>query len=81
MLAQLVSIGNSKGIRIPAALLRQYNLSDAVELVPGKDEIIIRPVSARPRLGWDAAFAVMHERGEDALLIDESLDMEEWEWK
>jgi antitoxin MazE len=81
MFARLVSIGNSKGVRIPAALLRQYNLIDEVELVPGKDEIIIRPVTSKPRQGWDAAFMAMHERGDDNMLIDDSLDMGEWEWK
>ena len=29
-----------------------------------------------PRKGWDKAFALMHERGEDALLIDDGLDLE-----
>lgn len=80
MLAQLVSIGNSKGIRIPAALLRQYGLSDTVELLPGKEEITIRPVKAKPREGWDQSFAAMHATGDDALLIDEMLDQEDWEW-
>jgi antitoxin MazE len=80
MLAQLVSIGNSKGVRIPATLLRQYNIQEEVELLPGKDVIVIRPVSRKPREGWDQAFATMHERGEDRLLLDDSLDLEGWEW-
>jgi antitoxin MazE len=80
MLAQLVSIGNSKGVRIPAALLRQYNITEAVELISQKDEIVIRPVTRKPREGWDQAFAAMRERREDTLLIDDTLDMEEWEW-
>lgn len=80
MLAHLVSIGNSKGIRIPATLLRQYGIQDEVELLPGKDEIVIRPVSRKPREGWDKAFALMGERQEDSLLIAETLDLEEWEW-
>jgi antitoxin MazE len=77
MFTHLVTIGNSKGIRIPTALLRQYNISDTAELIPGKDEIVIRPVSSKPREGWDKAFAAMHERGEDTLLIDDTLDLEE----
>jgi antitoxin MazE len=81
MHAHLISIGNSKGIRIPSALLRQYNMQDEVEICPGKDEIIIRPVTRSPREGWDRAFAAMHEIGDDALLIDDSLDLETWEWK
>ena len=80
MLAHLVSIGNSKGIRIPATLLRQYGIQDEVELLPGKDEIVIRPVSRKPREGWDKAFALMNERREDSLLITETLDLEGWEW-
>ena len=80
MLAQLVSIGNSKGVRIPAALLRQYGLSDTVELLPGKDEITIRPVRGKPREGWDQAFSAMHEVGDDTPLIDEMFDQEDWEW-
>lgn len=80
MLAQLVSIGNSKGVRIPAALLRQYGLSDTVELLPGKDVIVIRPVKAKPREGWDQAFSAMHAAGDDKLLIDDGVDPEDWEW-
>jgi len=80
MLAHLVSIGNSKGIRIPATLLRQYNIQEDVELVPGENEIIIRPISRKPREGWGDAFKLMHGRGDDVLLVDDVLDGEEWEW-
>jgi antitoxin MazE len=81
MHAHLISIGNSKGIRIPSALLRQYNMQDEVEICPGKDEIIIRPITRTPREGWDCAFAAMHSNGDDELLIDDSLDLEAWEWR
>jgi antitoxin MazE len=81
MLAKIVSIGNSKGIRIPATLIRQYHLQDHVEIIPGKDEIFIRPLAKKPREGWSEALAVMHRRGEDALLVDDLLDSEELEWK
>jgi antitoxin MazE len=81
MFATIISIGNSKGIRIPAPLLRQYHIQDQVEIISGKDEIIIRPVVKKPREGWGEALAVMHQRGEDALLIDDFLDVEELEWK
>lgn len=80
MLAQIVSIGNSKGVRIPAALLRQYGLSDTVELLLGKDEISIRPVRGKPREGWEQAFSAMHAAGDDTLLLDDVLDQEAWEW-
>lgn len=81
MHAHIISIGNSKGIRIPSTLLRQYKMQDEVEICPGKDEIIIRPISRTPREGWDNAFAAMHVNGDDVLLIDETLDLEVWDWK
>jgi len=81
MLAHVISIGNSRGIRLPASMLRQYNISEEVELLPGKGEIIIRPLARKPREGWNEAFAAMHARGEDELLIDDALDLEAWEWK
>jgi antitoxin MazE len=81
MQSHIISIGNSKGVRLPATLLRQCNITDEVELVAGSNEIIIRPVTKSPRAEWGKAFALMHERGEDILLIDDALDMEEWEWK
>lgn len=83
MHAQLISIGNSKGVRLPASLLRQYQITDAVELLPGKDEIIIRPASRTARQDWDSAFAAMHTNNDDTLLLDDTanLTMEDWEWK
>lgn len=81
MHAQVISIGNSKGIRLPATLLRQCNIHNEVELVAGKDEIIIRPVLKAARCDWERHFAEMHARGEDLLLIDDMLDPEELEWK
>jgi antitoxin MazE len=81
MQSHIISIGNSKGIRLPATLLRQCNITDEVELLAGRDEIIIRPVIKTTRADWAKAFSLMHERGEDKLLIDDGLDMEEWEWK
>ena len=81
MHAHLISIGNSKGIRIPAALLRQYKLQDEVEICPGKGEIIIRPIIRKAREGWGSAFAAMHLNDDDALLIDDGLDLEACEWK
>ncbi len=80
MRAQIVAIGNSKGIRIPAALIRQYHIQDQVEIIPGKDEILIRPVTKKPREGWSEALSAMHRRGEDALLMDDMPDPEELEW-
>lgn len=83
MKTKLVPIGNSKGVRIPSAILKQCDFENQVELEVDKDKIIIKPVKHIPRGGWEKAFKLMHERKEDLLLIEESIDskMEAWEWK
>lgn len=82
MKAKLVSIGNSKGIRIPMAVLKQCNIGNEVDLKVEKEKIIIKPAKTSAREGWNDAFRVMHEKKDDALLLDETIDlMENWEWK
>jgi antitoxin MazE len=81
MEVSIIKIGNSKGIRLSKALIERYNIKDSVELVPEKDQIIIKPLT-KPRRNWDTAFREMNANGDDQLLIsdvfeDESLD----EWK
>ena len=71
MKAKIVSIGNSKGIRIPKVLLKQFNIHDQVEFEIEEEHMVIKPAKSKPREGWDKAFKVMHERLDDALLIDE----------
>lgn len=76
----LISIGNSKGIRLPKALIEQYGLQDSIELILEKGFIILRP-RKKIREGWEKAFSKMHEQGDDKLLIDDVFneeDFEEW---
>ena len=49
MLTTLVSIGNSRGIRIPKPLLSESGLSDEVELQVKKGEIRILAAPAKSR--------------------------------
>lgn len=82
MRTKLVSIGNSKGIRIPTAILKQCKIGNEVDLEVEKEKIVIRPVKTMPRDGWNDVFRPMHEKKDDALLLDENIDlMEIWEWK
>lgn len=82
MKAQVIPIGNSRGVRIPKTLLELCHIQNAVNLTVKGETIFIRPVKRHPRAGWEAAFRRMHERGEDRLLIPDSLDLdfESWEW-
>ncbi len=84
MRANIVRIGNSRGIRIPKALLEQCRLGSTVDLDVENGNLVIRPAET-PRLGWDDAFRRMAERGDDELLDREELrasqwDDTEWEW-
>ena len=44
-------IGNSRGIRLPASLLRRYQIEDAVLVEEGADSITLRPKQTK-KLSW-----------------------------
>lgn len=67
MKTNIIRIGNSKGIRLPKAVLEQCRLHDEVELEVKDDRIIVRPAQA-PRRGWNQAFSRMAKKGDDTLL-------------
>ena len=58
METRLIPIGNSYGIRIPIAMVRQFNLDQcAINLIAKKDGILISPVANVPALEeWDKLF-------------------------
>jgi antitoxin MazE len=77
----IVSIGNSKGIRLSKTLLEKYNFRDKVELILEKGYIILKP-KAEPRKGWERAFKKMHESGDDKPLMNDVFEDENFEeWK
>ena len=85
MRTKLVPIGNSRGIRVPRAVLQQCGFEEEIELEVKKDHLVIRPVS-NARAGWDEAFRKMAENGDDQLLDEEAAhtetdwDRTEWKW-
>jgi len=82
MKVSIVSIGNSKGIRIPKSILGQCNFNEAAELEVENNTLVIKPIKKKVREGWAKAFKEMHERKDDLLLLDDSvdIDMKDWEW-
>jgi antitoxin MazE len=81
MEVSIIKIGNSKGFRLTKTILERYNITDKIELILEKGQIILRPIS-EPRKGWDKAFQKMHENGDDHLLIDDVFEDENFdEWK
>ncbi len=81
MIAKVIKIGNSKGIRIPNQILKDMNIENQVELIisDSKDEIILKPIH-RVREGWSESFKKMRSESADKLVIDDSLDLKDWEW-
>lgn len=75
MRMDIIKIGNSKGIRLPQAVLKQCGIESKVELEIQDDYIIIKPVKT-PRQGWAEAFNLMHRNNDDSLLIPEEIDNE-----
>lgn len=80
MNVSLISIGNSRGIRLPKTILEKYNIQDSIELILEKGYIILKPAT-KARKGWDKAFKKMHENGDDKLFVSDVFkdeDFEEW---
>ncbi len=80
MQLSIIQIGNSKGLRISKTILERYQITDKVEMILEKGQIVLRPI-AEPRKGWDKAFKKMHEEGDDQLLMNdvfEDEDFDEW---
>lgn len=80
---RIVRIGNSRGIRIPKALLDASNLPDEVELHAEPGRLVVQAVH-HPRRGWADAAKRLRARTGDRLLDEPAsthFDREEWEWR
>jgi antitoxin component of MazEF toxin-antitoxin module len=59
-------IGNSRGIRLPAGMLRKYHISDTVLVEEKSDEIVLRARRAtRQKLSWEETAKAMAAAKED----------------
>lgn len=77
-------IGNSRGIRIPAAIIEACGVGEAIDMRIEGDTLV--PYAVRhPREGWSEAFAAASPSREDPLLIPDApsnaFDDEEWTWE
>ena len=83
MKINLISIGNSKGIRIPSSVIKQCGLGDELDMRVENGIIMLAPVRG-VREGWNAAFEKMAAAGDDAPLLPDALendfDAEGWTW-
>jgi antitoxin MazE len=84
MVTKIVPIGNSRGVRIPKAMLEHCGFGEEVELQAKNGALILRPVKA-PRARWTGAFMQMAAAGDDHLVHEDApiatkFDTEEWQW-
>ena len=82
MKSKIISIGNSKGVIIPASFMKELGLTDAVEMEVVENTLIIRPIS-NARFGWEERIvqAAQRDNPKDRLpefFRDENL--EDWTW-
>jgi antitoxin MazE len=83
MKASIRKIENSQGIILPKEVIERCKLQEEVEITVSDDQIIIQAPKSK-RASWEAAFkkAAGKEEGvlDDADLIQNDWDKEEWEW-
>ena len=80
--AEIVSIGNSKGLRIPKPIREEVGLEGEVTLTVSEGALIVRPKRA-PRADWRERFAQARPTGREPLLIPDNLGTafdSEWTW-
>ncbi len=83
METRLIQIGNSRGIRIPKALVEAAGLDTPLRLRVVDSGLLIERAD-NPREGWAEAARELRDRGESGLLDDPSptaFDASEWEWE
>lgn len=83
MKVELVRIGNSRGIRIPKALIEECGFGDTVEIRVERGRLVITR-DRKAREGWDEAFRRAGSSADDELLLDglppNEFDLKEWKW-
>jgi antitoxin MazE len=86
MRLKLVQIGNSRGLRIPTAWIRQYHWTEEVEAELTEAGIVLKPAEV-VREGWEDRFqsAGSTADGVDPELTDwdaarSRFDEDEWTW-
>ncbi len=78
---KIVSIGNSKGVRIPKALLEEANMVGDVVLSYEANQIVISSAQ-RVREGWEVSFAKSPQDDDHDLQAFRDIDIvgEETDW-
>ena len=84
MKIDIVQIGNSKGIRIPKAILKQCGFTSNAELHVEDDKIIVIPIKGSIREGWERKFKKSaiskDDTAHDIQTFSNEFDLKDWQW-
>jgi len=81
MKVQIVRIGNSRGVRLPKAVIEQAGLTEEVDLEVRGSTVVIT-ATKRVRAGWaDAAHALAATDGSGLLDPETRTHFDEGEWR
>lgn len=68
---KLIAIGNSRGIRLPKTLLRQYGWSEFIVMEEAEDGVFLR-ARDQGKLSWEETYRAMAAAAEDWSDLDET---------
>ena len=83
METNIINVGNSKGIIIPAKILKLLGIKDKVQVIVEGNNMIIKPLKPNLRAGWDAQFKNAESLSNNPSLIPdvfEDEDFDDWTW-
>ncbi len=83
MEANIIKVGNSKGIIIPSKFLKLIGLNDKVNIAVEDDKIVIEPLKKESRINWDKMFSKSDSKKDKDILIPDVFEDEsfgEWTW-
>ena len=84
-MTMLTQIGNSKGIRIPKAIIKQAHLEDVeLDFEVIENGLLIKPLVNTPRKNWEKNILEKNnQNSKDEGLLEDLLndnDLEKFEW-
>ena len=86
-MTMLTKIGNSQGIRIPKALIKEAHLENVeIDLEVVENGLLLKPIKKSARENWEEDIKQVLEKNknkkDDALLEDflNDSDLEDYEW-
>ncbi|MGA9045164.1 AbrB/MazE/SpoVT family DNA-binding domain-containing protein [Sulfuricurvum sp.] len=82
-MTMLIKIGNSQGVRIPKAIIKQAHLENSpLEFEVTAQGLLLKPAKRKPREGWEDQIkkALLESPEEEEVFLGNDLDFEGWEW-